>query len=96
MFIAWTHYKALSNDIENYYGTLDLHGLMNLLREECRGNTDLFMKYVSIRGFFQPLYQWVCCPETGEFLISFAENDTYAYYNEIHEFNMFDLMNSEP
>lgn len=95
MFIGWTHYKALSNDIEKYYGSLDLHGLMTLLREEYIGNTDFFMKYVSIRGYFQPLYQWVCCPETGEFLISFAENDTFAYYNEIHEFNMFDLMNAE-
>jgi len=96
MFVGWSHYRALSHDIEAAYGDLDLHGLMTLLREEYKGNTDVFMKIIRWSGFFHCLYQWVCCPETGDFLISFARDDNLACYNQIYKFNMFDLFGSDP
>ena len=84
MHVGWTHYKALSNEIDRLHGSLDATGLMSLLRNEYAGDTDIFMKIYRNSGYYlHCLYQWVCCPETGEFLISFAENDTLACYNDV-------------
>ena len=57
MFVGWTHYKALSNEIEKRYGTLDLDGLMVMLRDEYVGDTDFFMKITRESGFLSCLYQ---------------------------------------
>jgi hypothetical protein len=98
MFMGWTHYKALSKDIEKRYGSLDLNETMSLLRDEYVGNTNFFMKM--FRAIKLPalecLAQWVCCPETGDLVISFARNNTMACYNQVYYFNMFNLFNSEP
>ncbi len=98
MFIAWTHYKALSKEIEKRHGSLDLNETMSLLRDEYVGNTDFVMKKFRDfnYGFLHCLCQWVCCPETGDMVISFAKNETLACYNQVYYFNMFELINSEP
>jgi hypothetical protein len=97
LFIGWTHYKALSKEIEKRYGYLDLNGTMSLLRDEYVGNTDFFMKIIRDYNysFLHCLCQWVCCPETGDIVISFARNNTLACYNQVYYFNMFELFNSE-
>jgi hypothetical protein len=92
MFMGWTHYKALSNDIENKYGSLELNETMSLLRDEYSGNTDIFMKF--IRTFH---YDLEClCPETGEMVISFARDNTLACYNQVYYFNVNELFNATP
>jgi len=98
MFVGWTHYKALSKEIEKRYGYLDLNGTMSLLRDEYVGKTDFFMKIIRDfhYSFLQCLCQWVCCPGTGDIVISFARNNTLACYNQVYYFNMFKLFNSEP
>jgi hypothetical protein len=98
LFIGWTHYKALSKEIEKRYGYLDLNGTMSLLRDEYIGKTDFFMKIIRDfnYSFLQCLCQWVCCPKTGDIVISFARNYTLACYNQVYYFNMFKLFNSEP
>jgi hypothetical protein len=97
MFIGWTHYKALSNELEKRYGHLDLNGTMSLLRDEYVGNTNFFMKRIRDANYsLQCLCQWVCCPETGDIVISFARNNRLACYNQVYYFNMFELFNSEP
>ena len=98
MFIGWTHYKALSKEIEKRYGNLDLNETMSLLRDEYVGNTDFFMRIIRgfNFGFLHCLCQWVCCPETGDLVISFAGDNKLACYNEVHYFNIFELINSEP
>jgi len=98
MFLGWTHYKALSNEIEKRYGSLDLNETMSLLRDEYVGNTDFFMKmFRAVKlSALECLCQWVCCPETGDIVISFARNNTLACYNQVYYFNMFELINSEP
>jgi hypothetical protein len=98
MFIGWTHYKALSKEIEKRYGNLDLNETMSLLRDEYVGNTDIFMKITRDfnLGFLHCLCQWVCSPENGDIVISFARNNTLACYNQVYYFNLFNLINSEP
>jgi hypothetical protein len=41
-------------------------------------------------------FQWVACPETGDFAVSFSSGMTNAHENDVHYFNLFDLMESEP
>ncbi len=90
----WIHYRALSNQIEKYYGTLDVNSSMMALREEYTGASDFWM-FLSKQSW-QCVYQWVSCPETGDMVISFASSEARACYEPVHYFNMFDLMEAEP
>jgi hypothetical protein len=98
MFIGWTHYKALSQEIEKRYGSLDLNGTMALLHDEYVGKTNVAMKMIRVTNFpsFQCLCQWVCSPKTGDIVIRFARNNTLACYNQVYYFNMFDLFHADP
>jgi len=96
-FLPWTHYRALSDEIERRYGILDLNESMSLLRDEYTGKTDLLFRYGRNNiELFMSHFQWVACPETNELVISFATADKMACYNEVHYFNMDDLLKSEP
>ncbi len=97
MIFPWIHYRALSNQIEKYYGTLDVNSIMTTLREEYTGETDFWMLLATtIGGSYQCLCQWVICPETGGMVISFASSDTRACYEPVNYFNFFELMEVEP
>jgi hypothetical protein len=96
MVIPWIHYRALSHQIERYYGNLDVYRTMAALREEYTGATDLWMLLVTRLGSYQCLCQWVMCPETGEMAISFASTHRRACYEPVHHFNVFELMEAEP
>jgi len=95
MVFPWIHYRALSNQIEKYYGALDVNSTMAALREEYTGKTDFWMLVVTTIGAYQCLCQWVMCPETGEMVISFASSDARACYEPVHYFNFFELMAAE-
>ena len=41
-------------------------------------------------------HQWVACPETGDFVVSFAGGDKKAYENPVHYFNFYELLEAEP
>ena len=92
----WIHYRALSNQIEKYYGILDVNSTMAALREEYTGKTDFWMLLVTTIGAYQCLCQWVVCPETGEIVISFASSVRRACYEPVHYFNLFELFDAEP
>ncbi len=98
MFIGWTHYKALSKEIEQRYGHLDLNGTMALLRDEYVGKTNAVMSVIRSIHYpsFQCLCQWVCCPSTGDLVVSFAKNHTLACYNQVYFFNVFELAHATP
>jgi len=95
MVFPWIHYRALSLQIEKYYGTLDVNTTMAALREEYTGESDFWMSLALLFAYWC-LYQWVVCPETGDMVISFASSDTRACYEPVHYFNIFDLMDAEP
>jgi len=92
----WIHYRALSNQIEKYYGTLDVNNSMTALREEYKCETDFWMFLSKEFLQWQCLYQWVACPETGDMVISFASSDKRACYEPVHYFNFFELMEADP
>jgi hypothetical protein len=96
MFVGWTHYKALSKEIEKRYGTLTLNGTMSLLHDEYVGDTNGVMKMIRVTNFhgLQCLCQWVCSPATGDLVIRFARNNTLACYNQVHYFHIFDLIHA--
>lgn len=96
MVIPWIHYRALSNQIEKYYGSLDVNSTMTALREEYTGKSDFWMLLATqVARSYQSLCQWVICPETGGMVISFASSYTRACYSPTHYFNFFELLDAE-
>jgi hypothetical protein len=96
IWYTWTHYRALSDQVERYYGTLDVNSTMTALREEYTGKSNFIMYLTTkIIGLWQCLYQWVVCPETGEMVISFASPDTRACSEPLHYFNIYELLEAE-
>jgi len=94
MVYGWIHYRALSNQIEKHYGTLNVNSTMAALREEYKGESD-FLMFLS-KESWQCLCQWVICPENSDMVISFASSDSRACYEPVHYFNFFELMEAVP
>jgi len=95
-FVIWTHYKALSRGFDKNHGKLDLNSTMDMLRHVYRGKNNFVFNIIMKMYFYQPCHQWVACPETGEMVISFASPENLAFYEPVHYFNLFELLNSEP
>ena len=47
-------------------------------------------------GIRKTPYQLVSCPQTGEFIVSFATRDKNAFENPTHYFKLFELLESDP
>jgi len=92
----WLHYKAISNGIESEWGKLDLNKTMEVLRNIYHGKTDVRYLILHLLGGGKTPYQLVSCPETGEFVVSFATRDKNAYENPTHYFNLFELLEPYP
>jgi len=95
-FLIWTHYKALSKGFENHWGNLDLDTAIDMLRDVYLGKTNFIFKIMMKFKSYQPIHQWVACPETGDMVISFASVDKMAHYNPVHNFNLFELLEESP
>jgi len=93
-FGTWAQYKAISDEIENHYGTLTTESALTLLREVYSGKTGFLSWFLSTGD--DTARQWVGCPTTGEFAICFAQNGMQAYQNEVHTFNFYELLEAEP
>jgi hypothetical protein len=93
-FGTWAQYKAISDEIENQYGTLTTESALTILREVYLGNTGFLSWFLSTGD--DTARQWAGCPETGEFVICFAENGMQAYENIVHTYNFYDLLNADP
>jgi hypothetical protein len=92
----WVHYMAISKGIESKWGKLDLNKTMDLLRNIYLGRTDIRFLILHILVGHETPYQLVSCPETGEFVVSFATRNKNAYENPTHYFNLFELLESYP
>jgi hypothetical protein len=90
------HYAALSKGIEEQWGKLDLQTTMTLLRDVYCGKTDARFFILQALHRYSTPYQWVLCPETGDFLLSFASHDMNAFESTVHLLNLFELLNANP
>ncbi len=98
MFAIWRNYKCMSKEIEKQWGILNLDNTMSMLRNVYNGKTDILLA-IMVRfgkgyGFLESWNQWVACPETGDIMISFANDEKYASRNLVHHFNLFELLES--
>jgi hypothetical protein len=92
----YLHYVALSKGIEARWGTLDLQSTMTMLRDVYAGKTDVRFFLLQRLGWYSTPYQWVLCPQTGDFLLSFASHRLNAFESTVHFFNMFELFSATP
>jgi len=96
-FVVWTHYRVLSEGLEESWGNLDVNVTMKILCDMYLGKTDMILNILQRLFFiYQPFHQWVACPETGEMVVTFASSDKIASANPVHHFNLFELLESEP
>ena len=97
-FNPWRYYKTLSEETEKIWGTMNSDNIMDMVHSIYKGETDLYLRLSWLSGLeqFGSYFQWVACPETGDIVISFAKGENYAQYGDVHHFNLFELLNSEP
>lgn len=93
---TWMHYVAISKGIESEWGNFNLNKTMNVLRNIYLGKTDIRFLILQILGVYSTPYQWVMCPETGDFVLSFATRDKSAFKNPVNYFNFYELLKSTP
>ena len=90
----YMHYVALSKGIKEQWGYLDLNSTMSVLRDVYLGKTDVRFFILQKFNSYSTPYQWVLCPQTGDFLVSFASHDMNAFVSPVHMFNLFDLLST--
>lgn len=95
-YLPWRHYQALSTELQNTYGNLNLTSSMNVLRRIYNGTTDPVFHLFVILGFYATLNQWTACPQTGDFDIACAHGTQNAFTQPIHHYNIHDLLNYTP
>jgi len=96
--ITWNHYKALSIGIEKNYGSLDVNSTMTMLRTVYHGGYNpLWDIILTLQPSWSTWWQWVACPETGEFLITFAKGQLSAHWKSYFSLNFLKtLENKQP
>ena len=92
-YMFWAAYQALSNGIYGIWGEINLVNSMEMIRNYYNGHGHIVYYLMKLIGFGGNLQLWVCCPETGDLLISFADKLNNANKEPIHNFNIYSLMN---
>jgi len=97
-FPLWRKYRSMSKEIEKNWGVIDLNSSISLLRKVYTGKTDFFM-FIFVNfvksGILCDFHQWSACPETGDFIISFADAKNNAHETQLHYFNINDLYETD-
>ena len=95
-FVIWRSYKAVSEEIEKNYGTINLNSSMEWFQRTYAGDTDVVLKILiklaEGTSFNRAWNMWVACPATGDIVVSFAEKDKIAFDTPYHYFNLFKLL----
>ena len=96
-YAVWRSYKAVSDDIEDHWGMLDINNSIDLIRNSYAGDTDLLLKIIvnlaEGTSFNRAWNMWAADPITGDLLVCFAEGEHVAYENQIYHYNLFELLN---
>jgi predicted choloylglycine hydrolase len=99
-FAIYRLYKSVSNELTEHWGSLTLNTTMDALQKGYRADTDLLLRLIERlgrgTGMAEAWNQWTACPQTGDMVVSFATRDKKAFETEVHYFNFFELMDSEP
>jgi hypothetical protein len=95
----WIHYKALSNEINEKWGNINLFDTMAIVRDVYNGENNFMFKvntfwWKHFKMGYYASHQWVACPETGDMLVSFGNSEKRAFEQPVHYLNLFDLLES--
>jgi len=97
-FFTWLHYKAVGRGIEQFWGDINLNITMEIIRGVYNLKYDIVWRFLN-KFWNYPLrtcWQWVACPKTGDFLVSFADVGIMAFKCSVQFFNFFELLEEEP
>jgi hypothetical protein len=95
-FGIWKHYVALSKGIESIWGTMDVNTTIEMCCGVYQGKTDFIFSFMMKMDWYMPIQHWAACPKTGDMVLCLASEDKIASYNQIHYFNLFELLEAEP
>ncbi|MEF8848147.1 MAG: C45 family peptidase [Candidatus Thermoplasmatota archaeon] len=93
-FALWRKYRSMSKEIEKNWGDINVERGISLLRKVYTGRTDflLFMfLFLGEESILRDFQQWAVCPDTGEFVFSFADSEKFSHDSELHYFNIYDF-----
>lgn len=95
-FAIWQSYKAVSEEFQQYYGSLNLSNTMTMFKDTYAGGTNRLLRFIIEEAegtsFNRAWNIWTASPLKGDMLVSFAEKDSIAFDTKIHPFNLFDLL----
>lgn len=99
-FVVWNNYRAMSEEIERNWGTIDTNSTISMIQRVYRGETDFVLKFIkkhaTAGSFLKAWNQWAACVETGDIAVSFATGNRNACENKVYYFNLYNLLNSNP
>jgi len=97
-FPLWRKYRSMSLEIQKNWGDIDLNSSISLLRKVYTGKTDFFM-FIFVNfaksSILCDFHQWSVCPETGDFVISFADAERYSHETQLHYFNINEFFETD-
>jgi hypothetical protein len=95
-------YLGMSKGINQNLGNLDISNSMEIMIKSYNGEADKFISLVHRNvmiyyfakqiGYLQALFQWSATPESGDMLVTFASRDNPSYENDVHSFNLYELL----
>jgi hypothetical protein len=95
-------YLGMSKEINKNLGNININNSMEIMIKSYNGEADRFISLVhkigiiynaaKKAGYLQALYQWSATPDNGDMLVTFASRDNPSYENEIHLFNLYELL----
>lgn len=91
----WRKYNSMSKEIKKNWGKIDLNLSISITRKVYTGKTDFLMFiFISLgtNSILSDFNQWSVCTETGEFVVSFADEKRFSHETELHYFNIYDLL----
>jgi len=94
-YAPWTQYKAISHEIEEMYGTLDIASALSMLQNVYLGKTNIMFRMI-LTKHTQTARQWTACPKTGEIHICLSTQGEEAYLNTAQSFNFYNLLEMSP
>jgi len=95
-FYIWHQFKALSKIVDKNWGELDVHTGMISLRNMYQGESyNPMWNFIMKKIFEEVWWHWSACPETGEIMISFADEKNSGQYSQIIGFNYMEIIEKE-
>lgn len=97
VYSRYCRYQSTSIGIQQNWGKIDLKNAMEIAKKMYLGGYFLPWKLLCIKlKSFETWWIWAVSGKTGDLLISYMTPENPAYKNPSYQFNLFELLESQP